>query len=189
MSSTPIVFVTTNSTKLHQVNRILSSTSSLVIKSVNLNLPEIQGTTREVARDKCSRAAEAIGGPCIIEDTALCCDALGGLPGPYIKDFFQGLGNDGLNTLLKGFQTTTAHALCTFAYSGGPDCEPVLFEGRTEGKIVHARGMNVFSWNSIFEVEGTGKTFAEMEVEEKMPFSHRYRALVKLRRYLESMDV
>jgi inosine triphosphate pyrophosphatase len=64
----------------------------------------------------------------------------------------------GLNTLLAGFPTTAAHALCTFAYCPSPDATPVLFEGRTEGRIVPPRGDNQFGWDPIFEVEGTGKT-------------------------------
>lgn len=30
------------------------------------------------------------------EDTALCFEAMGGLPGPYIKDFLGALGHEGL---------------------------------------------------------------------------------------------
>ena len=106
------------------------STSSLV--------PELQGTTQEVAIDKCKRAAEAVSpflhplinnyrphllqlnGPCITEDTALCFEAMNGLPGPYIKHFLAALGPAGLNTMLEGFPTKAAWALCTFAYSAGP---------------------------------------------------------------------
>lgn len=36
-----------------------------------------------------------VGGPVIVEDTALCYDALGGLPGPYIKWFMKTLGHEG----------------------------------------------------------------------------------------------
>jgi inosine/xanthosine triphosphate pyrophosphatase family protein len=61
-----------------------------------------------------------VGGPCITEDTALAFKALGGLPGPYIKYFLKELGLEGLNTLLTGFPTKEAEAICTFAYSAGP---------------------------------------------------------------------
>lgn len=64
----------------------------------------------------------------------------------------------GLNTLLVGFPTTAAYALCTFAYSAGPQSEPILFEGRTEGHIVPARGPGVFGWDSVFEPENKGQT-------------------------------
>uniref|UniRef100_A0A061R890 Ham1 family non-canonical purine ntp pyrophosphatase n=1 Tax=Tetraselmis sp. GSL018 TaxID=582737 RepID=A0A061R890_9CHLO len=34
------------------------------------------------------------------EDTSLCFNALGGLPGPYIKWFLEKCGHDGLNRML-----------------------------------------------------------------------------------------
>jgi len=40
-----------------------------------------------------------IGGPCIVEDTALCFKALNGLPGLYIKSFLAELGHDGQELL------------------------------------------------------------------------------------------
>ena len=36
-----------------------------------------------------------VGGPCITEDTALCFEALNGLPGPYIKYFLEDIGYEG----------------------------------------------------------------------------------------------
>ncbi|KAG8865119.1 hypothetical protein FRB96_000008 [Tulasnella sp. 330] len=153
-----LVFVTGNANKLKESRAILGSSSSWVIDSKDLDIPEVQGTTQEVALEKCRRAAELIGGPCITEDTALCFEALGGLPGPYIKDFLKKLGLPGLNTLLDGFPTRKATALCTFAYSSGPGTTPILFEGRTGGTIVPARGPTDFGWDPIFEPEATGKT-------------------------------
>ena len=64
----------------------------------------------------------------------------------------------GLNRILAGFDNKAAWALCTFAYSAGPGTEPILFEGRTDGKIVPARGGGKFGWNPVFEADGTGKT-------------------------------
>jgi inosine triphosphate pyrophosphatase len=61
--------------------------------------------------------------------------------------------------MLVGFDTKDAWALCTFAYSPGPGMEPLLFEGRTDGRIVSARGIENFGWNAVFEVEDTGKTY------------------------------
>lgn len=58
-------------------------------------VPELQGTTQEIAKAKAETAANAIGAPCVTEDTALCFEAMGGLPGPYIKDFLGTLGHDG----------------------------------------------------------------------------------------------
>ena len=140
-TSFSIVFVTGNPNKLKEVREILSQGGNPIsIESQNLDsmsslplffwgfpelvyefpVPEIQGTTVEVASAKCRRAAELVGGPCITEDTALCYEALNGLPGPYIKYFLTDIGHDGLNRLLVGFESKKAEALCTFAYSSGP---------------------------------------------------------------------
>lgn len=183
MASRKLIFVTGNANKLREVRAILAQ-SGLEIDSQELDIPEIQGTTQEVAIAKCRRAADLLGGPCITEDTSLCFEALNGLPGPYIKYFLKELGHEGLNTLLIGFPTKAAWALCTFAYSAGPNSEPILFEGRTDGQIVPARGDGKFGWDPIFEPVGTGKTYAEMSAEQKNKLSHRYRALEKLQAYL-----
>jgi inosine triphosphate pyrophosphatase len=60
--------------------------------------------------------------------------------------------------MLAGFDTRDAWALCTFAYSTGPGMEPILFEGRTDGQIVPARGTAHFGWDAVFEAKDTGKT-------------------------------
>ena len=61
--------------------------------------------------------------------------------------------------MLAGFDTKDAWALCTFAYSAGPGTEPILFEGRTDGRIVPARGTANFGWDAVFEAKDTGKTY------------------------------
>jgi len=61
--------------------------------------------------------------------------------------------------MLAGFDTKDAWALCTFAYSAGPGTEPILFEGRTDGRIVPARGTAHFGWDAVFEAEDTVKTY------------------------------
>lgn len=65
------VFVTGNAKKLAEVTSILAAgsdaSSAFELSSQDLDLPEIQGTTREVAAAKVKAAAEVIGGPCITE--------------------------------------------------------------------------------------------------------------------------
>ncbi|GAA5857689.1 hypothetical protein JCM8547_004331 [Rhodosporidiobolus lusitaniae] len=195
-----ILFVTGNANKLKEVRAILlastqhggadaSATPSFTVESQDLDLPEIQGNTREVARAKVMAAADKIGGPCITEDTALGFEALNGLPGPFIKYFMKEVGHEGLNSMLSGFPSKKATAICTFAYSSGPGAEPILFEGKTDGKIVPARGPTNFGWDPVFEPEeGEGKTYAEMDPADKNEISHRYRALDKLRKFLLEQD-
>ncbi|KNZ51025.1 inosine triphosphate pyrophosphatase [Puccinia sorghi] len=166
MATLKLVFVTGNSNKLREVKKILCSEATsgslkIEVDSKALDLPEVQGSTQDVAREKSKAAAKLIGGPCITEASwippcasrpwAACQE------GPYIKWFLEKLGLDGLNAMLRGFSNTEATALCTFAYCE-PGKEPIIFEGATEGKIVPARGPANFGWDPIFEVTGTGIT-------------------------------
>lgn len=181
-----LTFVTGNANKLREVKQILEASSRFPyqLTNQNLDLPEIQGTTQDVARAKCSAAAAKLGGPCITEDTALAFNALGGLPGPYIKDFLATLGHGGLNKMLDGFTDRSATAICTFAYCQGPDQPVLLFEGKTLGRIVPARGPANFGWDPILEIEGTGLTYAEMDSKHKNSLSHRNKSLMLLQDYL-----
>lgn len=112
------------------------------------------------------------------------------------------LGASQMHKLLAGFDDKSAQAVCTFAYCAGPGHEPVLFQGRTDGKLVESRGSTVFGksasmkqvwcgrkvansgigWDSCFEYEG--QTYAEMDKSEKNRISHRGKALEKLKEWL-----
>ncbi|KAI9796164.1 MAG: nucleoside triphosphate pyrophosphohydrolase ham1 [Candelina submexicana] len=122
------------------------------LRNQELDLVEIQGTIEQISTDKCRRAVN------------------------------MEIGNEGLNNLLMAYEDKSAQAVCTFAYSEGPGHEPILFEGRTLGKIVPARGPTTFGWDPIFEYEG--KTYAEMDKAEKNEISHRFKALEKLRLWI-----
>ncbi|KAJ9080146.1 acetyl-coenzyme A synthetase 2 [Entomophthora muscae] len=159
-----LVFVTGNANKLAEVQAILK-TSPISITSHKLDLPELQGEVEEVAKEKCRKAAELLNGPVITEDTALCFDALKGLPGVYVKWFLEKLGHDGLNKILLGYESKNASAVCTFAYSEGPGFEPILFQGITKGSIVPPQGPINFGWDPIFLPEGHSQTLEALSLE------------------------
>lgn len=178
-----IVFVTGNKNKLEEVNHILGNGH---LKNQKLDLEEIQGTIEEVSTHKAQTAAKILNGPALVEDTALEFEALGGLPGPYIKWFLEKLGCQGLVDMLYKFEDKSARAVCTFAFCPGPN-EPVqLFQGVNPGKIVEPRGPAKFGWNPIFQPDGYDQTYAELDGEIKNKISHRYLALQKLKAFLET---
>lgn len=187
-ASMAITFVTGNAKKLEEVKAILSTgTQKLSFELTNqkIDLPELQGEPGDIASEKCRLAAERVGGPVMCEDTCLCFNALGGLPGPYIKWFLDKTGHAGLNNLLEAYPDKSAYAQCLFALSAGPGCAVRIFDGRTAGNIVPARGPLDFGWDPVFEPEeGEGQTYAEMTKEAKNGISHRYRALAQLRTWL-----
>ena len=60
------------------------------------------------------------------------------------------------------------------------------FEGICEGKITQQRaGCNGFGYDSVFTPNGSEKTFAEMQMDEKSIFSHRRKAMDKLMQFLK----
>ncbi|XP_040103785.1 inosine triphosphate pyrophosphatase isoform X3 [Oryx dammah] len=127
-----IVFVTGNAKKLEEVVQILGDKFPCTLVAQKIDLPEYQGEPDEISIRKCQEAARQVQGPVLVEDTCLCFNALGGLPGPYIKWFLEKLKPEGLHQLLEGFQDKSAYALCTFAFSTGDPNEPIrLFRGRT----------------------------------------------------------
>ncbi|RMZ91987.1 hypothetical protein DV736_g796, partial [Chaetothyriales sp. CBS 134916] len=160
---TSLNFITSNANKLAEVRFIIGETVHL--QSRNVDVDEIQGTIEEVARDKARRAAEAVGR----------------------KYFLNALGHAGLNNLLAAYSDKTAYAICTFAFCAGPGQDVLLFQGRTEGKIVPPRGPSKFGWDPVFEYQG--KTYAELDGAAKNVISHRGKALDKLKRWLAGGEV
>ena len=61
--------------------------TDLNIDSLSIDLDEFQGTSEFIAAKKAKLAASYWENPVLVEDTSLCFNAFGGLPGPYIKEF------------------------------------------------------------------------------------------------------
>lgn len=126
-----VIFVTGNAGKLREVERMMSNVGGIRLLSHKLDLPELQGAPEEIAREKALIAFEKLQKPVLIEDTSLCFNSLGGLPGPYIKHFLEAVGHEGLNRMLDGFEDRSAYAQCIFAYCDGSG-SPRLFVGRSD---------------------------------------------------------
>lgn len=176
-----LTFVSGNANKVNEVRAILGE--QFTVENESIDLPEYQGEPDEIVRNKCLAAAERLQRPVIVEDTCLCFNALGGLPGPYIKWFLKNLKPAGLYKLLAGFEDKTAYALCTFAYCEDSSKSVTIFEGRTDGRIVEPRGETTFGWDPCFEPEGFSQTYAEMGPVLKNTISHRSKALKALKNY------
>ena len=183
-SKKTLVFVTGNKNKLKEVTQILGEKFPWKVEAKPLDLPEFQGEPDEISIEKCKLAAKEVGGPVIVEDVCLCFNALGGMPGPYIKWFVDKLKPEGLHRMLTGWEDKSAYALCTFAFStGDPDDEILLFRGQTHGRIVEPRGPTDFGWDPCFEPDGFKETYAEMTKETKNEISHRGRSLQEMQKY------
>ena len=104
MAPHKVNFITGNANKLTEVKAILEP--EIEVLSQPVDLEEVQGTLEGVTEYKCRKAAELVGicllnnrskmkpcliinfqvkGPVLVEDTALCYNALNGLPGVYMQ--------------------------------------------------------------------------------------------------------
>jgi inosine triphosphate pyrophosphatase len=102
MSARTIYFITGNANKLKEFTQIIGDVKGCQFESKSIDLPEFQGQSpEEIAVEKCKTALEIAKCPVLIEDTSLCFNALGGLPGPYIKWFLDKLKPEGIS--LKKF--------------------------------------------------------------------------------------
>jgi inosine triphosphate pyrophosphatase len=150
-----------------------------------LDLPELQGESEDIVKEKSKLAADKTKKTVFVEDTSLCFSSLNGLPGPYVKDFIKKIGIKGLSELANKYEDNTAIALVSIGYCE-PGKEPMVFQGKVKGKIVSPRGDTRFQWDQIFMPEGFGITFSEMTMEEKNKISHRKKAFEVLRAWLEN---
>ena len=183
-----ITFITGNRNKLEEVRSILKTNqeeSHFIIKALDIDLPEVQGEPEYIVQEKCKSASLQLNGPVIVEDTSLCFNALGGLPGPYIKWFMKKTGLEGLTKLLLGYEDKTIEAKCIFAYQENRESQIHYFTGITKGTLVEPRGNMNFGWDPVFLPEGYNETYGEMDNETKNSISHRFKALQLLKEFLD----
>ena len=179
-----IAYITSNQQKFEEAVYILQGWE---LDRIPIDLTEIQGDYHEIIKAKAKEALARLKMPLIVEDVSFCCEAIGNLPGPYVKDFLKALGDRGLYELISKYPTQKVRVVCVAAYIQ-PGSEPLLFEGAVEGTVVAPRGNlrhGTHSWNPIFQPNGSSKTMGEMTMEEHAQTSMRKIALTKLRHYLE----
>jgi non-canonical purine NTP pyrophosphatase (RdgB/HAM1 family) len=174
-----LYFITGNKSKFEEVKLILRE-----VEQLDIDLPEIQDIDpKNIIRAKLMEALNHSDGEFLVEDTSLYLDCINGLPGPLIKWFLKGIGNEGLVKITQLFGNDKAEAKTLIGYAKSKD-DMYFFEGVIKGKIVPGRGALGFGWDSIFLPEGHAKTFAEMSLEEKSGVSMRKLATQKLLEFI-----
>ena len=176
MKALSITFITGNAAKAKQLARHLS----YPVRHRKLELAEIQSLDlKEIVSCKAREAYQRVKRPVLVEDTSLTFRALGHLPGPLIKWFFQELGNKGLCELLDGYKDRSACAEVCFGLYDGKKLR--FFEGKIKGTIAkRPRGKRGFGWDPIFIPAGCRRTWGEMSADEQKGTSMRRIALKKL---------
>jgi len=174
--SSELFFVSSNSHKSEEVQRILSNLG-LNIRSFKTTLEEIQSNSMcEIAKRKAIDAYSKKQKPVIIEDDGLFINSLEGFPGPYSSYVYGTIGNKGIMRLLENTKLRDAKFVAIIAYYNGID-DVKLFESSIPGKISSIIEQGGWGYDPIFIPDGESKTYAN--VSDKDKFSHRSAALKK----------
>lgn len=173
-------FVTGNQNKVDYLSKYFETP----LKHTKIDLDEIQSLDlRKVTEHKARQAYQEIQLPVLVEDASLEFTALGGLPGPFIRFFVDGMSLETICSLLDG-KVRKAVARSTFGYFDGKKME--FFEGKLEGEIAKIpAGENGWAWDKIFIAEGYSITRGELSEEEYKKTSLFLRSVAELKEFLE----
>jgi len=185
-----IKFATKNKGKFDEAVRVTMK-YGIELSQVSLEKYEIQADDlKEIATISAQEALREVGATAILtEDAGFFIDALNGFPGPYSSFVYRTLGVEGILKLLDGVDKRAAHFACVVAYCDGS--HTTCFEGVVQGNVnFEPRGQQGFGFDPIFVPDqGDGRTFAELEVDEKNRYSHRALAFSNFCRWVTSTSI
>lgn len=142
---------------------------------------EENGTTFEENAITKASVPASLGYIGIADDSGICVDALGGLPGIYSARFSGGSDEDNNDLILeklKNSENRNAKYVCAMACVFPDHSKDFTVRGECHGKILTKRqGTGGFGYDPLFFYEPFGKTFAEVELFEKNKVSHRGNAM------------
>lgn len=179
-----LIFASNNDHKLQELRRAIGSNLEIIsLKQAGIDqeIPEPYHTLRENAQVKARTIHRLTDGEnCFSEDTGLESDALGGEPGVHSARYAGDppVPANNIRKLLGALVNSTNRRarfitiICLILQG-----QEYFFEGRCEGQILRAvTGKGGFGYDPVFQPDGSDKSFAEMNEEEKNLFSHRRKA-------------
>lgn len=184
-----VVVATSNSHKVEEIAAALAHTGWSFVAASNLcgweSPVETGDTFEENALIKARAARDLFGMPALADDSGLEVDALDGAPGVY-SAYYAGecatdaQNNERLLTALSNIPANdrTARFRSVIVFIDG-EGEPLLVSGACEGRIADTpRGELGFGYDPLFLPDAaSGRTMAELAMEEKNSISHRGAAL------------
>jgi XTP/dITP diphosphohydrolase len=193
-----VLIATHNMHKVYEIKEILHDLPIDVISLDEYGLPvpdvtEDGLTFSENASKKAFHIAQKTGYYTLSDDSGLCVDYLNGKPGVLSARYAGISKNDALNRerILTDLidvpdNKRQAYFMCAIAFAS-PKKIITVVEGRVDGVIGHSeKGTNGFGYDSIFIYPPMNSTFAQLESDKKNLISHRYKALMKFKKFIES---
>lgn len=189
---TTLIFATNNQHKIDEIKKVVGEQFNILTlkdAGIDIDIPEPHDTLEANASEKSKTIHQLTKQNCFSEDTGLEVGILNNEPG--VKSArYAGEGRnfqDNIDKLLlnlKGKENRKARFRTVVSLI--LENKEYLFEGICEGKIMEERkGFQGFGYDPIFIPDGSGKTFAEMSLDEKNIFSHRRKAIDKLMAFLK----
>ena len=192
-----IVIGTNNKGKLREIRDLLPKTIKIYSASdFRLKSPIENGKTFETnSLIKSKYFSKKTNMICLADDSGLEIDILNKRPGIYSSRW--GGKNSNFNKAIKKVyrelnkkdkfwrnKKIKARFICVLSISY-LDKKIACVKGKIEGKISNEpRGKNGFGYDPIFIPLKMKKTFGEMKASQKFKIDHRYKAFVKIKKFL-----
>lgn len=198
-----LVIATHNPGKLGEIAELLAPLGIECVGAAELGLPEPEEIGNNFADNadlKAREAADLSGLPALADDSGLCVDALGGMPGIFSARWAEDEAGkrDWMRAMEKVWNEVEeagedaghdAHFTCALAIAWPNDGQAETFEGRVDGTLVWPpRGQRGFGYDPMFVPAGHEQSFGEMEPAAKHAISHRADAFSKLVAAFEGRD-
>ena len=194
-----LVLASRNRHKIDEITRVLSESGIEGVQILSLDdigyIGEIDetGTTFEENAIIKAGVAASMGYYSIADDSGLEVDALNGQPGVYSARYAGEPCNDKNNNdklLCKmdkvpdGQRGAKFVSVIAFLDPNAPNT-PHIFRGECEGQMLRAeRGNGGFGYDPLFYMPKLGKTYAEINTDEKNAVSHRGKSIRQFASFL-----
>jgi len=178
-----LVLGTSNRHKLGEIQPLLEGLDVTLKAAGEFGTFDVveDGSTLEANATLKSEAAMKLSGHwAFADDTGLEVDAIDGQPGIHSARYAgpecdSEKNIDKLLSELQGVPTEkrTARFVCAIAFSR-PNVPPQTFRATCPGRILtERRGTGGFGYDSVFLMDASNRSFAEMTMAEKNRLSHR----------------
>lgn len=141
-----ITFVTGNQKKADYLSQYIG----FPVNILKAQIEEIQSMDlKEIVEHKLNQAYALVKWPVVVEDVSLGFEALGWLPGPFVKFFLDNTPIDAMCSMIWADATRKATAKCLIGYYDWETKK--FFEWNLKWKIpLQASRKNSFGWDKIF---------------------------------------
>ena len=198
MSEPRLLIATNNQGKFREYSRLLQGIPFEIVSPRDIGIePDVEETGETFEQNavlKAKACALLSNILTMADDSGLEVDALGGEPGVHSARY-AGEGAtqaELISYLLEKLQGTPmekrgARFVCVIAIAT-PAGEVNAFRGECHGIItVEPRGRGGFGYDPVFYLPEMRKTMSEISIEDKNSISHRGKAALGARKYLESL--